>query len=245
MRGVRLVSLLVAASLLALALAAPAGAKPRYLRFAVSVQGQQTTTWSATQGGYDGCGPTTKSGSQTISFESPQPDRLSLRRYRRTDPGTGRKRDFTYFGTDSVSTNWTFTRTFQQSAPPGCPPSDQEIVAAQASDCGTQGPFEVPISVGWRGTAKPGNLRGGTVELRGVLDKERPGQRTPSYPNCEYEATHAADLMHSVGRLSQRKLTSRRGTMRVKVSAREKLPASEGSSETTTLEATVTLKRLR
>jgi hypothetical protein len=244
MRGVRLASLLVAGSLLALSLAPPAGAKPRYLRFQVSVQGQQTTTWSITEPGYDGCGPTTRGGSQTISFETPEPDRLSLRRYRRTDPRTGRKRDFTYFGTDSVRTNWTFTRSFQQSAPPGCPP-EAEPVAVQANDCGTRGPFEVPISVGWRGTAKPGNLRGGTVELRGVLNPEVPGQRSPSYQNCEYEATHTADLLDSRGRLSQRKLTSQRGTMRVKLSEREKVPASEGSSQTTTLEATVTLRRLR
>jgi hypothetical protein len=234
--------LVVAGLLLALALAPAAQAKPRFLRFEVSVQGQQTATWSATRFGE--CGTTSRGGRQTIAFESPRPARLSLRRFRRTDPRTGRKRDFTYFGTDLVSTNWTFTRTFEQSAPPGCPPPE-EPVAAQANDCGTQGPFEVPISVSWRGTAKPGDRRGGTVELRGVLSKERPGQRTPSYRTCEYEATHSADLMHSIGRLSQRRLTSRRGAIRVKVAAREKVPGSEeGGSQTTTLGATVTLRRV-
>ena len=199
--------------MLALALAPAAQAKPRYLRFEVSVQGQQKVTWSATESG--GCG-TSKSGSQTISFESPRPARLSLRRFRRTDPRTGKKRDFTYFGADLVSTDWTFTRTFAQSAPPNCPPPEEPIVA-QASDCGTQGPFEVPITVAWRGTAKPGNLRGGTVELRGILSRERPGQRHPSYRACEYEATHSADLLDSIGRLSQRRLTSRRpGPIRVR-----------------------------
>jgi hypothetical protein len=235
----RLASFIVAGSLLALAVA-PAQAKPRYLRFDVSVQGRQTTTWTSTVGG--AC-PTSKSGRQTISFESPRPARLSLKRFRRTDPRTGRKRDFTYFGFDIARTDWTFTRSFEQSVPPGCPPPEEPLTA-QASDCGTQGPFETPVTIGWRGSAKPGNLRGGTVELRGVLDKNRPGQRTPVYKTCEYEATHTADLLHSVGRLTQRRLTRRGGPMRVKVSAREELGGSEGGSETTTLVATVTLKRV-
>jgi hypothetical protein len=245
MRGLKTVVGLLVAGLLALALGSPAQAKPRYLRFDVSVQGEQTATWSVTDQGAEGCGPTTRSGRQTIAFESIRPARLSLRRFRRTDPSTGKKRDFTYFGIDVVRTNWTFTRTFQQSTPPDCPPPP-EIVSTQPNDCGTQGPFEVPITVGWRGTATPGDRRGGTVELRGVLDRERPGQRTPSYRNCEYEGTHSADLIHTTGRLSQRRLTSRRrGPIRVKVAAREELPESESGSQTTTLVATVTLKRVR
>jgi hypothetical protein len=238
----RLASLLAAGFVLALALAPPAQAKPpRLLRFEVSVRGQQTTTWSDTQ--LSGCGTTSRSGSQTISFESRRPARLSLRRFRRTDPRTGRKRDFTYFGTDIVSTDWTFTRTFEQSAPPSCPP--EEPVAAQASDCGTQGPFEVPVTVGWRGTATPGDRRGGSVELRGILPRDRPGQRAPVYKTCEYEASHLADLLPTSGRLSQRRLLKRRrGAIRVEVSDREKLPASESGSQTTTLAATVTLRRV-
>ena len=234
---------LVTALLLALALAPAAQAKPRYLRFEVSVQGQQTVTWSATESASAARPP--RAVSQTISFESPRPARLSLRRFRRTDPRTGKKRDFTYFGADLVSTDWTFTRTFEKSAPPNCPPPEEPIVA-QASDCGTQGPFETPITVGWRGTAKPGNRRGGTVELRGILAAKGRGSATPSYRTCEYEATHSADLLHSIGRLSQRRLTSRRpGAIRVKVSEREKLPASESGSQTTTLDATVTLRRVQ
>lgn len=236
--------LLVAGSLLALTLAPPAEAKPRYLRVEVSVQGQQTATWSITDQVGE-CGTSTRSGTQTIAFESPRPARLSLRRFPRTDPRSGKRRGVTFFGTDVVSTNWTFTRTFQRSSPPpGCPPPDEEIVAAQTGGCGTQGPFEVPISVGWRGTALPSDPRTGTVELRGILDRNRPGQRTPNYSDCEYDGTHIADLLHSKGRLSQGRLTSGR-TIRVKVSAGEKLPESESGSQTTTLTATVTLRRLR
>jgi hypothetical protein len=241
----RLAGLLVAGSLLALALAPSVPAKPRYLRFAVSVQGQQTANWSATDSGE--CG-TTRGGSQTISFESVRPARLSLRRFPRTDPRTGKRRDFTFFGIDAIPTNWTFTRTYHQTTPPGCPPpgEEPEIVAAQARGCGTQGPFEVPTSVGWRGTAKPGDERGGTVELRGILDRRAPGQRYPSYTDCPYDGTHIADLIDSKGRLAQRRLTSRRrGAIRVKVSAREELPESESGSQTTTLAATVTLRRIR
>jgi hypothetical protein len=223
-------SLLVAASLLALALAPPAQAKPRFLRFDVSVKGQQTATWSTTLG-ETGC-TTSRRGRQTISFESPRPGRLSLRRFPRTDPKTGKRRGFAYIGIDAVPANWTFTRAFQESTSPSCPPP-AEVVSFRASDCGTKGPFAVPVSIGWRG---------GAVELRGVLGGE--GQRAPDYKTCEYEAYHQQDLIDSKGRLSQRKLTSRR-QIRVKVSASEKQPAAEGGSQTTTLVATVTLRRVR
>jgi hypothetical protein len=127
----RLASLLVAGPLLALALAPPAQAKPRWLRFEVlSVRGQQTVTWSGTREGIDGCGTVARSGSQTISFESPGPARLSLKRLPRTNPRTGKRRGFTYFGRDIVLTNWTFSRTFQEITPPSCPPPEE----AQASD---------------------------------------------------------------------------------------------------------------
>jgi hypothetical protein len=197
----RLASLLVAGSLLALVLAPPAQAKPRYLRFeVVSVKGEQTATWSGTREG--------------------------------TNPRTGKRRGFTYFGRDVVPTNWTFSRTFQESPPPSCPPPEE----AQASDCGTQGPFEVPVSVGWRS---------GAVEFRGVLN--RAFGPSPNYETCEYEAYHALTLIDSKGRLSQRRLTSRgRRTIRVKVSGRMNDPAVEGDgSQTTTLAATVTLRRVR
>jgi hypothetical protein len=229
----RLASLLVAGSLLALVLAPPAQAKPRYLRFeVVSVKGEQTATWSGTREGLQGCGTVARSGSQTISFESLKPTRLSLKRLPRTNPRTGKRRGFTYFGRDVVPTNWTFSRTFQESPPPSCPPPEE----AQASDCGTQGPFEVPVSVGWRS---------GAVEFRGVLN--RAFGPSPNYETCEYEAYHALTLIDSKGRLSQRRLTSRgRRTIRVKVSGRMNDPAVEGDgSQTTTLAATVTLRRVR
>jgi hypothetical protein len=235
----RLASLIVAGSLLALALAPPAQAKPRYLRFEVlSVRGEQTATWSGTREGLQGCGTVTRGGSQTISFESLGPSRLALKRLPRTNPRTGKRRGFTYFGRDSVPTNWTFSRTFQESTPPSCPPPEdpEAAQAAQASDCGTKGPFPSPVSVGWRA---------GALEFRGVLSREF--GPSPHYETCEYEAYHALTLIDSKGRLSQRRLTRRgRRTIRVKVSGRMNDPAVEGDgSQITTLAATVTLRRLR
>jgi hypothetical protein len=230
---IRLASLLVAGSLLALALAAPAQAKSRYLRFQVlSVKGQQTANWTGTQ--ESGCGPIHRSGSQTISFESARPARLRLRGFPRTNPRTGkRRRGFVYFGVSSVPANWTYTRTFQQSTPPNCPPQEEPIVAAQASDCGTKGPYPAAFTLGWRG---------GFVEFRGQMDPFRPRE---IYRNCEYEALHERSLIDSKGRLPQRRLTSRsRRPIRVKVSERLKEPG-ESFSQTTVLEATVTLRRLR
>jgi hypothetical protein len=232
---IRLASLLLAGSLLALVLLAPpAQAKSRFLRFqVVSVKGQQTANWNGTQD--SGCGPIHRSGSQTISFESARPARLRLRGFPRTNPRTGkRRRGFVYFGVGSVPANWTFTRTFQQSTPPSCPPQEEPIVAAQASDCGTKGPYPAAFTVGWRG---------GFVEFGGVLDNEVP---RPVYKNCEYEALHENTLIDSKGRLPQRRLTSRsRRPIRVKVSERLREPGEGAGSQTTVLEATVTLKRLR
>jgi hypothetical protein len=232
----RLASLLVAGSLLALALAPPGQAKPRYLRFeVVSVKGEQTAIWSGTREGLQGCGTVARSGSQTISFESLGPTRLSLKRLPRTNPRTGKRRGFTYFGRDAVPTNWTFSRTFQESTPPSCPPPE-DPEAAPASDCGTKGPFPAPVSVGWRD---------GAVEFRGVLSREF--GPSPNYETCEYEAYHALTLIDSKGRLSQRRLTRRgRRTISVEVSGRMNDPAVEGDgSQTTTLAATVTLRRVR
>jgi hypothetical protein len=230
---VPLASLLVAGSLLALAFAPSAQAKS--LRFeVVSIEGQQTANWTGTRG--SGCGTIHRSGSQTISFESARPARLRLRGFPRRNPRTGkRRRGFDYFGGVAVRANWTYTRTFQESAPPSCPP-DEEPIAAQASDCGTKGPHPAGISVGWRG---------GFMEfIGGHLDNDVP---RPVYRNCEYEGLHEHTLIDSKGRLPQRRLTSRsRRPIRVKVSGRQKDPAVEGEgSQTTVLEATVTLKRLR
>jgi hypothetical protein len=231
---VRLASLVVLACLVALAVVPPAQAKSRNLRFQVlSVKGQQTANWTGTR--ESGCGTIHRGGSQTISFESVRPARLSLRGFPRINPRTRkRRRGFDYFGWGSVLANWTFTRTFQESAPPGCPPSE-EPVAAQASDCGTKGPYARPVTVGWRG---------GFVEFRGVMDPARP---RPTYETCEYEALHQYSLIDSKGRLSKRRLTSRsRRHIRVSVSERLQEPAVEGEgSQTTVLEATVTLRRLR
>jgi hypothetical protein len=222
--------LLAAAALL---LAAP-GAEAKKLRFkVVSLKGEQTATWhDSIQGG---CGTIARNGTQTIAFELLRPGRLSLQRFRRTDPRTGKRRGYSYSGFSFVRANWTFTRSFQQTVPPECPPP-LEAMAAQATDCGTKGPFEVPIDIGWRG---------GALELRGVL--ARGYQRAPHYESCEYDGFHELDLIDSKGRLSQRRLTSRRRrTIRVNVSERLKEPTAESDgSQTTTLTATVTLKRIR
>jgi hypothetical protein len=223
---------LVAASLLALAFAAPAHAKARFLRFdVVSVKGQQTANWSSTR--ESGCGAIQRSGRQTISFESPRSARLSLRGFPRIDPRTRKRRGFDYVGFGSVPANWTFTRTFQQSAPPSCPP--EQAVAAQATDCGTKGPFATPVTIGWRG---------GFVEFRGIMDPEKP---RPHYASCEYDGFNEFGLIASTGRLPKRRLTRRtRRPIRVRVSARLNEPGGEGEgSQTTALEATVTLKRRR
>ena len=229
-----LAGLVVAGAFVALALAPAAQAKSRFLRFeVVSVKGQQTANWTGTRG--SGCGTIHRSGSQTISFESARPARLRLRGFPRRNPRTGkRRRGFDYFGGVAVPASWTYTRTFQQSTPPGCPP-DEEPVAAQASDCGTKGPHPAFFTVGWRG---------GFVEFRGGLDNDVP---RPVYKNCEYEGVHENTLIDSKGRLSKRRLTSRsRRPIRVNVSGRMKDPAVEGEgSQTTVLEATVTLRRRR
>jgi hypothetical protein len=231
---IRLVCLLAAASLVAAVLATPADAKRIRFRI-VSVQGQQTASWSDTQA-FGDCGPVSRTGSQTISFESTEPARLSLLRIPRYTR-TGARRGFTYFGVNFIHTNWTFARSFQESPPPACPPP-ASADAAQASDCGTKGPFAVPIDIGWRD---------GAVSLRAVLDHGAPGQRSPHYSSCAYDGFHEFDLIDSKGRLTQRRLTSRPWRrLRVKVSGHMDEPAAESEgSQTTTLEATVTLKRIR
>jgi hypothetical protein len=201
----------------ALAFAPAAQAKPHYLRFKItSVWGHQTVNWHETLGD-GGCGGAIWTGSQTISFKSTRPARLRLRKIGRHN----------YYGVNFIRANWTFSRSFQQSSPPpGCPPDPER--GGQVSDCGTQGPFAVPIDVGWRD---------GAVELRGVLD---PGsERSPEYKACNYDGSHEEDLIDSKGRLSVRRLTHRH-TLRAKVSRK-----ASDESQTTSLKATVTLKRVR
>jgi hypothetical protein len=196
----------------------------------LSVKGHQTTTWNETLS--SGCGPVSRSGSQTISFESTEPARLSLLRMPRFNPRPGRKRGVTYIGVNSVRTNWTLTRTFQQSPPPACP-EPAEASALEANDCGTRGPFAVPVDVGW--------------EAGGVRLEARTSRIPTPYRDCDYEGFHEFDLIYSKGRLSQRRLTSRRRrTISVRVSARRNEPGAESQgSQTTELMATVRLRRVR
>jgi hypothetical protein len=223
--------LLAALSLVALALASPAAARNKYLRFEVlSVKGEQNVTWTNSRS--FGCGSVARSGSQTIAFESTRPARLKLLRVPRFTR-SGKRHGFTYVGVNFIRANWTWTRNFQQGPPPACPP--EPAYAAQASDCGTQGAFPVPIDVGWRD---------GAVNLRGVAPSTKPRAR---YQTCEYDGFHEFDLIDSKGRLSQRRLTSRRRhTLTAKVSEKLREPGEEsGGSQTTSLNATVKLKRIR
>jgi hypothetical protein len=147
-----------------------------------------------------------------------------------TDPRTGRRLGFTYFGNATAPTSWTFSRGFQEMTPPSCPPAE-----AVATDCGTQGPFPVPVNIGWRA---------GFLEFRGLLNRRF--HRSPNFESCEYEAYHELSLLDSRGRLAQRRLARGPRTMRVELSRRLNERAAEGDgSQTTTFAATVTLRRLR
>jgi hypothetical protein len=220
----RLACLFIAAFVAPLALVSPAQAKR--LRFkVVSVKGQQTVSWHDTR---TGCGTISRSGSQTISFKSVHPARLSLLRI----PRPGKRRGVTYYGVNFIRSNWTLSRTFQSNAPPNCQQS-LESYAAQANDCGTRGPFPVGVDIGYRD---------GAVELRAATDRI-----VAPYKACEYDGFHEFDLIESKGRLSKRRLTSRRRrTIRVKVSGHLNEPAAESEgSQVTTLKATVKLRRRR
>jgi hypothetical protein len=234
--GISLTRLTLAALVVALLVVPAADAKGHNLRFKIlSVQGQQTVTWNDTQA-FGDCGTIARSGSQTISFESTGPTRLSLLRIPRYNKA-GKRRGVTYYGINFIHSDWTFSRSFEQSPAPSCPEEPVFTQAAQASDCGTQGPFAVPIDIGWRE---------GAVQLRAVLDHGAPGQRSPHYRSCEYDGFHEFDLIDSKGRLPQRRLVRRPWRpLRVEVSAHSNEPTAESEgSQTTTLEATVTLKRV-
>ena len=221
--GTRLIAALAMAAS-ALVLAAPAEAKK--LRFSViSLEGKQTATWNDKVG--NGCGgEISRNGSQTISFESTRKNKLALERIPRYTRA-GKRNGFTYVGGTAVRSNWTLDRTFSQGPQPPCPAEP-----AQNPDCGRRGPFPVPVNILWRD---------GAIELRAATDQVRAGYRT-----CEYNGFHVADLIDSKGRLSQRKLTHRRGRLRVRISGRVKEPAAESEgSQTTNLTAILTLKRMR
>ena len=227
---------MLAMLLVALIVVPAADAKRHSLRFNIlSVQGQQTVTWSDTRA-FGDCGTIARSGSQTISFESTEPARLSLQRIPRYTRA-GERRGITYYGVNFIHADWTFSRSFEQSPPPSCP-EPVLAQAGQASDCGTQGPFAVPINIGWRD---------GSVQLRAVLDHGAPGQRSPQYRSCEYDGFHEFDLIDSKGRLPQRRLTRRPWrAIRVRLSGHSNEPTAESEgSQTTALEATVKLRRVR
>lgn len=83
--------------------------------------------------------------------------------------------------------------------------------------------------------------RDGAIELRAATNQIRAG-----YETCEYDGFHVADLIDSKGKLSQRKLTRRRGKFKVHISGRLKEPGDQtGGSQLTKLRATLTLKRMR
>ena len=223
--GGRPAKLVLVAIALFLALAPAALAKkPHALRFKVTaVSGKQTTDWhdSVSLGE---CGSVTRSGSQTIVFKSSKAAKLKLLPLRK-----GRR--YTYVGFGFPRTKWTYTRSFQQSAPPpGCSPEPGG--SQPVPDCGTQGPFTVPLTVGWRD---------GKVELDGRTNPE--GSQAPHYTGCRYEASHSTELLQGFGRLSQRRLTHRK-SLSVTVKAKETLDIDNGGSQTAVLKATVKLKRV-
>jgi hypothetical protein len=230
--GGRLTRLLLVALGVALASAPAAQAKSHPLRFKiVSVTGKQTVNWHDSVA-YGDCGTITRSGSQTIAFKSTKPRKLKLLplpRYTKS----GKRRGTTYVGSSFTHGKWTFTRSFQQSPPPaGC--LVDPAPADQTSDCGTRGPFKVPIAIGWRD---------GKVELGGRTDPN--GSQAPRFKHCDYDGFHEVDLLDAKGRLSQRKLTHRK-TLKVKVSEKANEPTGDAEgSQTTSLKATVTLKRVR
>jgi hypothetical protein len=219
--------------LVALAFAPAAEARNHYLRFkVVSVKGEQTVNWHDSLA-YGDCGTITRSGSQTIAFKSTKPAKLKLLRVPRYTK-SGKRHGVTYVGFSFIRSNWTFTRSFQQSPPPpGC--LVDPAPAPQASDCGTQGPFAVAVDIGWRDRA---------VNLRGVANPNSP--QSPNFKHCDYDGFHEVDLLDSKGRLSQKRLTSRsHRPIRVEVSDKRTEPTGDAEgSQTTSLKATVTLKRV-
>ena len=219
----RLTALVIAGSALTLGFASPAEAKRLRLQV-ISLKGQQVATWNDKVS--NGCAEVSRSGSQRISFESTKRGKLSLQRIPRYNRA-GRRNGFTYYGASFVRSNWTLDRTFS----PG-PKRPCLVEPAQAPDCGRRGPFPVPVDIAWRD---------GAIELRAATNTIHAG-----YGSCQYDGFHEADLIDSKGKLSQRKLTHRRGRFRVKISGRAKEPAAESEgSQTTTLSATLTLKRMR
>jgi hypothetical protein len=220
--------------LAALAFAPAAEAKNHHLRFKVtSVKGEQTVNWHDSLA-YGDCGSVTRSGSQTIAFKSTKPAKLKLLRVPRYTK-SGKRHGVTYVGFNFIRSNWIFTRSFQQGPPPpGCPVDPAP--AGQAGDCGTQGPFAVGIDIGWRD---------GAVNLRGVADPN--SAQSPNYKHCDYDGFHEVDLLDSKGRLSQKRLTRRsHRAIRVKISDTRTEPTGDAEgSQTTSLKATVTLKRVR
>jgi hypothetical protein len=230
--GGRLAKSLLVSAGLSLALAPAALGKTHALRFKITaVKGQQTSAWHDSIS-FGDCGSVTRTGSHTIAFKSAKAAKLKLLPlplYTKS----GKRRGHTYVGFGFPRTKWTHTRSFQQSPrPPGCPPEPGGL-QPPPPDCGTQGPFAVPITVGWRDRK---------VELDGRTDPERP--QGPRYENCPYDGSHGVDLLFARGRLSQKRLTHGH-TLKVRVKDKETLPIENGGSQTTSLKATVTLKRAR
>lgn len=223
--------LVVTGSLLAPPAADAAKLRPtRTARFTVvALKGQQTATWSLISRYSQACqGEIHESGSQTIAFKNTGKARLKIRLYVH-----GRNK-FTLGSTD-VHTGWIFTRDFSRFATPNtCSGTSAEAIASQSYDCGQQGPFPVPMNISYRGT----------LELSGVLNGVN--GRGPSYKACDYEGYHETDILDAEGRLSRRKVFSRRKTIHVHVSARRQETLADGDgTQTTALTADATLRRLR
>jgi hypothetical protein len=221
---------LTAASLVLAALlaAAPADARVRRLHFTASVKGHQTVIWQQvfSAPGADPCASTaTSRGSQTISFESPRRGRLLVAIYsRRLAVGGGQ-----------VPADWTFDRQFSQSqTDPAC--IDPSLAEQPSPPCGRQGPFH--YYVGFR-------YDGRKLEIGFAVDIHRPGTSGPRYGTCEYEAYHNAELIDTRARLPLKALLRHR-SFRLHFARRlNENDPQNGVSQTTTLSADVTLRRVR
>jgi hypothetical protein len=221
-------ALLVTGSLIAPT--AADAAKRRSARFAVvELKGEQKATWQQVSRYSQACqGEIHESGAQTIAFVSTGKAKLKIKRI-----GHGRFKSS--YGTTNVPTGWTFTRTYDRSQTANtCPPSPY-AGAAQSYDCGTQGPFPVPMGLSYRGT----------VELSAVLNGVN--GKGPNYRTCAYEGYHEQDILDAEGKLSSKKVWGRkRKTFHVHLAAhRDESLADGAGSQSTTLTADVTLKRTR
>jgi hypothetical protein len=213
-----------AAAFVTAAGAAPADAGVAHFRY--SVEGKQTATWGDTLES-DSCARIRRDGAQTISFTTTRQGTLRVaRRGRYTWSERGR----------DVRTSWNYLRSYEETVvrPAGC--EGESPWTPRPSDCGAKGPDPVPLSLKYDGRR---------LELYGLMNGLGRGQHGPDYETCDFDGYHETDLLDGLARMPVKKLM-RIGTLRVPVSARSRVPITDGlGSQTTVLSAVVTLERVR